>query len=57
MTTNSLFGLLYGKGDLKILRFFKKEIFLVDIYVAGTTYIEGIEELKPYLNENNRFCF
>ncbi len=31
--------------------------FLFDTYVAGTTHIEGIEELEPHLNKDDRLEF
>ena len=36
---------------------FEKDIFLFDTYVAGTTHIEGIEELEPHLNNDDRLEF
>lgn len=36
---------------------FEKDIFLFDTYVAGTTHIEGIEELEPHLNVDDRLAF
>ena len=36
---------------------FEGDIFLFDTYVAGTTHIEGIEELEPYLNIDDRLEF
>lgn len=36
---------------------FERDIFLFDTYVAGTTHIEGIEELEPYLNIDDRLEF
>lgn len=53
-----LVGLLHGKnGEILIPKPFEKDIFLFDTYVAGTTHIEGIEELEPYLNVDDRFEF
>ncbi len=36
---------------------FAKEIFLFDTYIAGTTHVKGIEELEPYLNEDDELDF
>ena len=36
---------------------FQKDIFRFDTYVAGTTHIEGIEELEPHLNNDDRLEF
>ena len=55
---NGLVGLLHGKGgELSIPKPFEKDIFLFDTYVAGTTHIEGIEELEPHLNNDDRLEF
>lgn len=53
-----LVGLLHGKnGEVLIPKPFEKDIFLFDTYVAGTTHIEGIEELEPHLNVDDRLEF
>lgn len=53
-----LMGLLHGSnGELTIPKPFEKDIFLFDTYVAGTTHIEGIEELEPHLNVDDRLAF
>ncbi len=53
-----LVSLLHGKGgDLVIPKPFEKDIFLFDSYVAGTTHIEGIEELEPHLNIEDKLDF
>ena len=55
---SGLVGLLHGKnGEISIPKPFEKDIFLFDTYVAGTTHIEGIEELEPHLNNDDRFEF
>ncbi len=53
-----LMGLLHGNnGKITIPKPFEKEIFLFDTYVAGTTHIEGMEELEPHLNSDDRLEF
>lgn len=53
-----LMGLLHGSnGELTIPKPFEKDIFLFDTYVAGTNHIEGIEELEPHLNVDDRLAF
>lgn len=53
-----LMGLLHGSnGELTIPKPFEKDIFLFDTYVAGTTHIEGIEELEPHLTVDDRLAF
>ena len=56
--SNGLIGLMHGKdGGLSIPKPFERDIFLFDTYVAGTTHIEGIEELEPHLNIDDRLEF
>ena len=48
---NDLIGLLHGKGGgLLVPQPFERDIFLFDTHVAGTSFIEGIEELAGNLN-------
>lgn len=56
--SNGLIGLMHGKdGGLSIPKPFERDIFLFDTYVAGTTHIEGIEELEPHLDIDDRLEF
>jgi len=51
-------GLFHGgNGGLVIPQPFERDIFLFDTYVAGTTHVEGIEELEPYLNVEDKLDF
>lgn len=55
---SGLVGLLHGaSGEISIPKPFEQDIFLFDTYVAGTTHIEGIEELEPHLLEDDRLEF
>lgn len=55
---NHLLRLLHGKNaEVSMPKPFERDIFLFDTYVAGTTHIEGIEELEPYLNIDDRLEF
>lgn len=36
---------------------YERDIFLFDSYVAGTSHVEGIEELNPFLKKNDRLDF
>lgn len=57
-TGGELVGLLHGKGGgLTIPQPFEKDIFLFDSHIAGTTFIEGIEELEPHLNIGDKLDF
>ena len=45
-----LIGLLHSQnGELTMPKPFEREIFLFDTYIAGTSFIEGIEELEKHL--------
>lgn len=53
-----LVGLLKGqKTGLTLPKPFEQDIFLFDTYIAGTTYIEGIEELAPHLKIDDKLDF
>ena len=53
-----LMGLLHGgQGGLTIPKPFEHDIFLFDSYIAGTSFIEGIEELEPHLKIDDRLDF
>ena len=55
---NEIVGLIHGKnGELDIQKPFQRDIFLFDTYVAGTTHVDGIEELEPGLNVGDRLDF
>jgi hypothetical protein len=55
---NGLISLLHGKGgNLAIPKPFERDIFLFDTHVAGTSHIEGIEELEPHININDKLDF
>ena len=56
--SDGLMRLLHGKaGELNIPKPFEKDIFLFDTYVAGTTHIEGIDELETHLKHGDRLAF
>lgn len=42
---------LMGKSGSNAIAPFSREIFLLDIVIAGTTYCEKIEEYEPFLIE------
>ncbi len=43
--------------ELAELKPFARDIFLFDTYVAGTTHVEGIEDLEPFLHVGDRLEF
>lgn len=56
--SNSLVSFLHGSGgEISIPKPFERDIFLFDTYIAGTTHIEGIEDLAEYLNADDRLIF
>lgn len=52
-----LMELLHGQGGLTIPKPFEHDIFLLDSHVAGTSFIEGIEELEPHLKIDDKLDF
>lgn len=53
-----LIGLLHSQnGELTMPKPFEREIFLFDTYIAGTSFIEGIEELEQHLSEGDKLDF
>ncbi len=53
-----LVSLLHGNGgSLAVPKPFERDIFLFDTYVAGTGYIEGLWELEPHLEVEDRLDF
>lgn len=55
---SGLVSLLHGKdGGVDIPKPFERDIYLFDTHVAGTSYVEGIEELEPYLDIGARLDF
>ena len=55
---SGLVSLFHGaNGELVIPKPFERDIFLFDTYVAGTTHVEGIEELEQYLNIEDKLVF
>lgn len=50
--------LKHGKnGEIAMPKPFEKDIFLFETQVAGTSHIEGFDELEPYLNIGDRLDF
>jgi hypothetical protein len=56
--SGGLVSILHSKGgNLDIPKPFERDIFLFDTHVAGTSYIEGIEELEPHINIDDKLDF
>ena len=55
---SGIISLFHDKeGSIAIPKPFERDIFLFDCHIAGTSFIEGIEELEPHLNEGDRLDF
>lgn len=55
---SDLISLFHGKGgDIAIPKPYERDIYLFDTHVAGTSHIEGIKELEPYLNIGDKLDF
>lgn len=54
-----LLALLHSGGSgLSVAKPFDRDIFLYKTTIAGTTHIEGIDELEPHLQEGDRLpCY
>jgi len=56
--TSGLVSLFHNaNGELDIPKPFEKDIFLFDTFVAGTSHVEGIEELEQYLKIEDKLNF
>ena len=56
--TGGLMSLLHNQnGELAVPKPFEKDIFLFDTHIAGTSHIDGIEELEAHLNEDDKLDF
>ena len=54
----ALVGLLHGKGgNLPVPKPFERDIFLFETHVAGTSHVEGMEELEPHLQIGDKLDF
>lgn len=55
---NNLLTLLHGRnGNMLIPKPFERDIFLFSTFVAGTTHVEGIEELEKHLQIGDHLDF
>jgi len=56
--SGELVSLLHREGgNLAVPKPFERDIFLFDTHVAGTSYIEGIEDLEPHLHSGDKLDF
>jgi len=55
---SDLVALLNNKGgSIDIPKPFERDIFLFKTHIAGTSFVEGIEELEPYLQVDDKLDF
>ena len=53
-----LISILHSQGgEITVPQPFERDIFLFDTHVAGTSHIEGIDELEPHLQIDDRLDF
>jgi hypothetical protein len=52
-----IIGLIHGGGGVTLPKPYERDIHLFDTHVAGTSHIEGINELEPFLNIDDRLEF
>ena len=45
------------EGDISVPLPYERDIFLFDTFVAGTSHIEGIEELEPHILAGDHLDF
>ena len=58
LSSSTLSTLISGEGsELSLPKPFERDIFLFDTVVAGTSYIDGIDELEPFMKEGDRLEF
>lgn len=54
---NDFLSIIHGTGNLDLVKPFERDIFLFETHVAGTTHVEGILDLEPYLKIDERLEF
>jgi hypothetical protein len=52
-----LISIIGGKGCLELGKPFSKEIFLIDTHIAGTTYVDNIDQISDNLVKGTRLNF
>ncbi|MBQ9243247.1 MAG: HIRAN domain-containing protein [Proteobacteria bacterium] len=58
LSSSALSTLISGEaGEISLPKPFERDIFLFDTIVAGTSYIDGIEELEPFMKEGDKLEF
>lgn len=44
-------------GGIDLVKPFENKIYLIDVHIAGTSYIDNIHELEPELTEGKKLLF
>lgn len=52
-----IISLMHAGGNTGLSKPFERDIYLFDTYVAGTRYVEGIEELAAHLHAGDELAF
>jgi hypothetical protein len=52
-----IIGLIHGGEGVTLPKPFERDIYLFDTHIAGTSHIEGIDELEPFLNIDDKLEF
>ncbi len=52
-----IISLIHAEGDGGLSKPFERDIYLFDTHVAGTSYVEGIEELAAHLQTGDELDF
>ena len=52
-----LISIIGEKGGLELGKPFSKETFLIDTHIAGTTYIDNIDQISENLIKGTRLNF
>lgn len=57
ITSNNIIKVNNSNKELSEFKPFQRDIFLFDTHVAGTTHVEGIMDLEPNLNIDQKLDF
>jgi hypothetical protein len=52
----NIISILHG-GALDIGKPFSRQIYLIDVHIAGTSYIDNLDELEPGLTQGKKLNF
>jgi hypothetical protein len=55
--SNNIINIINGKSGIEIGKPFSQEIFLIEVHIAGTTYISNIDELEEKITVGTKLNF